>query len=223
MKDAHIQLANRWIRINNLNDQFTKLLGEFKGNNLFDYVYIDHTAGITLDVIKLFDVIEDDIVYRKSPVEGDTRIISRFNDFVNAGEITILTEKGVAKHDLHLPHDIMSVYAKPELEAFRTSEMFHQFRADGFPDDIQVLFPPIGDLKPELIWSRVEKYENDVVTCQLLNQPHQNFGINLKDTITASPQAVGDDYYIVAHISPKQASQQNSAQITEKKPWWKFW
>ncbi|WP_420572255.1 hypothetical protein [Kordia sp.] len=219
MKDAHIQLANRWIRINNLDENFTRLLGEFTGTHLFGYVYIDHTAGITLDVIKLFDVIEDDIVYRKSPLEGDTRIISRFSDFIDAGEIIILNEEGVVNFDLQLPNDIMSVYAKPNLEPFRTSEVFHQFRAEGFPDDIQVLLPPIGNLQPELIWVRVEAYENDIISCELLNQPHQNFGININDTITASPQAVGDDYYIVGHISPQQAA----SQITKNKKWWKFW
>ncbi|MBC8753511.1 hypothetical protein H2O64_02435 [Kordia sp. YSTF-M3] len=217
MKDAHVQLANRWIRINELDASFAKLLGEFKGSNLFGYVYIDHTAGITLDVIKLFNVVEDEIVFQKSPVDENTRIICRFDDFINAGEITILTDKGVAKHSLQLPNDIMSVYAKSHLEAFRTSETFHQFRAEGFPDDIQVLLPPIGDLKPELIWVRVENYENSILTCQLLNKPHQNFGIGLNDTFTASPQAVGDDYYIVGHISPQQASTQTA------KKWWKFW
>ena len=219
MKHIHTEMANRWLRIDGLSPAFKKLLGEFEATHLFGYVYIDHTAGITLDVIKLFDVVEDDIVYRKSPLDENTRIVSRFENFMQAGEIQVLSDEEVTAYDLHLPHDIMSVYTKPQLEQFRASEMFHQFRAEGFPDDIQVLLPPIGDLKPELIWVRAEEYENDIVTCQLLNQPHQNFGINMNDTITASPQAVGDDYYIVGHISSQQASQQ----ITKNKKWWKFW
>jgi len=221
MKHIHTEIANHWIRINNITPALKSLLKEYSGDHLLGYVYIDHTAGITLDIIKLFEVVEDEIIFQRSPVDDNTRAICRFSEFINAGEISILSDEFVNAHNLEYPSEVLAVYAKPQLEDFRAAEAFHAFRAEGFPDDIQVLLPPIGELKPELIWARVETYENNVVTCQLLNEPHQNFGLHVNSTITASLAAVGDDAYVVAHIElPKSTTQKQS---TKNKKWWQFW
>jgi hypothetical protein len=157
------------------------------------------------------------MIFQRSPLDDDTRAICRFSDFINAGEILILSDEMVTSLDLEYPEEIISVYEEPHLEAFRASEIFHPFRAEGFPDDIQMLLPPIDNLKAELIWARVEKYENEIFMCQLLNQPHQNFGISMNHVIPASLQAYNDEQYVIAHLPTTSTPSQNS------KKWWKFW
>lgn len=217
MKHIHTEMVNRWVCIDNLTTDY----GESKAKHLFGYVYIDHTAGITLDIIRFFDIVEDEIVYRKSPVDENIRTIVRFNEFIQSGDIKVLLEEEVAHYNLQLPYDIESIYGREDLATFRAAETFHKYRAVGFPDDIQILLPPFGTLEPELIWARVEKYENNVLTCELLNEPHQDFGVHINSSLTASVQNTEDDYFIVGHISPKETIAQK--QITKHKKWWQFW
>ncbi|MGH1386286.1 hypothetical protein [Kordia sp.] len=217
MKDAHLQLANRWIRLNNIAPSLKNLFREYSGDHLLGYVYIDHTAGITLDIIKLFDIVNDEMIFQRSPLDDDIRAICRFSDFINAGEILILSDEMVASFNLNYPEKIISAYEQPHLEAFRTSEVFHPFRAEGFPDDIQMLLPSRGNLAAELIWARVEGYENEVLMCQLLNQPHQNFGISINNVIPASLQTYDNEQYVIAHLPIASTPSQSS------KKWWKFW
>ncbi|WP_430408854.1 hypothetical protein [Kordia sp.] len=51
LKTIHTHLANQWIRINGISNKIKKGLTDFEVENLFGYVYIDHTAGVTLEIV----------------------------------------------------------------------------------------------------------------------------------------------------------------------------
>jgi len=220
LKTIHTEIAHHWIRINGISDQLKKVLSGFEGNNLFGYVYIDHTAGVTLEVVKLFDVENGEIIYKDSPSDKSTRIIARLEGIINSEEIQLLPNELIEELHLEVPEYLAS-YEKPELDEFRLDDSFHEFRGDGFPDDVQILLPPIKGFQPELIWGRVEKHENDQLTCQLLNQPHQDFGIQIYDLLHVSIQTIEGDKYLVCEIETKENSETKTTK-TNKKPWWKF-
>ncbi|MEP0264030.1 hypothetical protein [Dokdonia sp.] len=218
LRIAHIHLANKWVRIDGISPDLKKVLSGFKGDNLFGYMYIDHTAGLTLEAVKLFTLENEEIIYQESPPDKQTRVISRLDAVITSSEIRILPEEKIETLQLELPFPLDS-YKRDDLEDFRKEEAFHEFRGEGFPDDIQVLFPPTEKLKPELVWGRVEKYENNKITFQLLNQPHQNFGLNIHNTATATVQNIENKTYVVCKLDLERPP---STQLKEKK-WWKFW
>lgn len=184
LKTIHTHLANQWIRINGISDEIKKRLTDFEGENLFGYIYIDHTAGVTLEVVRLFDIVNDEIMWKGSPIEKNIRVISRLDGIIRSKEVHILSDELIKEYQLEVPEYISS-YEEPILQEFRFDERFHQFRGDGFPDDVQILLPPTHGLRPELIWGRVEKYENNILECQILKQPYQDFGIHLNDIVYA--------------------------------------
>ena len=221
VKELHTHLGNEWVKIIGISDELKRVLTGFEGDNLFGYVYIDHTAGITLDVIKLFDLENDNIVYKESPSDKETRIISRLEGIIKSKEIHILSDEQIDEFELNTP-DYLSVYDRPDLAEFRAESAFHEFRGDGYPDDVQVLILPTGNFKPELIWGRVENYEDSVLTCNLLNQPHQKLGLKINDTIQVVLQNFEDENYLVCVVESPQGNERNSGQ-SSKKPWYKFW
>jgi hypothetical protein len=78
----------------------------------------------------------------------------------------------------------LKFYDEPDLERTRQLEFLHPFRAPGFPDDIRVLLPTVKGKREEVVWTRIEPYRVDgVFVCTLLNQPNQDFKINLLDRI----------------------------------------
>lgn len=217
LRVAHIHLANKWVRIHGISDALRKALSGFEGDNVFGYVYIDHNAGLTLEVVKIFTLENDKVIYQESPPDKQTRVICRLDAIISSSETHILSAEDVNNLQLELPYSLDS-YQRNDLEEFRNTEEFHPFRGEGYPDDIQVLFPPIGKLKPELIWGRVKKYENGKITFQLLNEPHQNFGLNIHNTATAILQSIEDDTYIVCEIT----SENTPTLQVKKKKWWQF-
>ena len=84
---------------------------------------------------------------------------------------------------------------------------------------MQVLLLPNKGFKPELIWARVEKIDGNEITCQLLNQPQQNLGVKINDTITASFQLLEKENYLTCKID---LTTKENTTSKSKKPWWKF-
>ena len=221
IQEIHTHIGNKWIKILGISDELKKVLSDFKGNNLIGYVYIDHTAGITLDVFKVFDIQGDEIIYRESPRNKNIRVISRLDGIVKSKEVHILPDEQIEELELKTP-EYLSIYERPDLMKFRLDDTFHKFRAEGYPDDVQILLLPTGELKPELVWGRVEQYENGSVSCNLLNQPHQNFGLKINDTLNVSFQSIKEEEYLVYETEPVEKINAESNKVT-KNPWYKFW
>lgn len=215
LQSIHTGLADQWVKITGISQPIKKVLPEFETENVIGYVYIDHEAGVTLDIIKLFEIQGEEIVFQESPADKNIRVICRLNGILQSDQIDILSEELIEKYQLEKP-EYLHIYERKDLEVFRQIEDFHPFRAEGYPDDLQILLPPTETLQPELIWGRVEKFENGKLTCQILNQPRQNFGVKLNDLVQASPYVINDEKYLVCEL-------ESQSQPEPKKPWWKFW
>lgn len=215
LKSIHTDLADTWVKITGISDPIKKVLPEFETENVIGYVYVDHEAGITLDIIKLFEIQGEEIVFQDSPSDKNIRVICRLDGILQSNQVDVLSEEFLEKHSLERP-EYLDLYERKDLEEFRHIEDFHNFRAEGYPDDIQILLPPTETLQPELIWGRVEKFENGKLTCQVLNQPRQNFGVNVNSLVTAAPYIIQDEKYLVVEINVSEPTK-------HKKPWWKFW
>lgn len=214
------QIWEQWITIDNYRNYplLTKVLTDFAGDNILGYVYIDHSEGITLDVLKLFNRNNGKIEFVDDPLEKKIRIIVRQAQFINT-DYSIIEAKHFNDFELFKPQ-YLKLYEKENLTDFRKNEMFDVYRADGFPDDIQILLVTDDDkMKPELVWGRVENYNNtdNIGNCHLLVQPHQAFGININDNLNFSLLEVGNKMWVLGILDEK------TKQKTEKKPWWKKW
>ncbi|SNR15370.1 hypothetical protein [Tenacibaculum jejuense] len=219
LKKIHTEIANKWIEIRGISNELKNVLHDFEGDNLVGYVYIDHTAGITLDVIKIFDIKNDQLVFRESPADKGTRIISRFHGIINSKKISVLSEESINELNLKAP-EYLSVYERFDLEEFRLNNRIHKFRAEGYPDDVQILLLPNNPFQPELVWGRVEKLEKDYLTCNILNQPNQNIGINENDLVKATVKTLNENEYIVCVI---ESNSESNLYKTNNRSWWKFW
>ncbi|WP_111684155.1 hypothetical protein [Winogradskyella tangerina] len=203
--------ANSWIKVLNFQNQNLNK----DHSNFFGYTYIDHEAGLTVDALKFFKIENDSIQITEDAIATNQRTILRSEALNKASEVSYATEDEIKEFNLNVP-DYLKIYSKPKLELFREEKLFDEFRAQGYPDDVMVLLPPHKDIRPEQVWLRVEEYspENKIIGGTLLNQPHQNFGVNKNDVLIAVYTEIKGDAYLIASIDFEK--------IPKKKKW-KFW
>ena len=217
LKTIHTTHANHWVRVTSFSPTLKKSLADFQGNQLFGFLYIDHQAGITLEVVQLYDEVDGAIQFQTSPKDKNLRVICRLGQLIDGDNLQVLSQDEIEKYNLQLEISL-DVYDRTDLDVFRNTEAFHEFRADGYPDDVQVMLPPIDGLQPELMWGRVEQYDEEtkVIRCNLLNKPQQNFGLGIDDTVNATIETIEGNSYIICHIAEIPNSK-------KPKKWWKFW
>lgn len=162
------------------------LLKDYNFSHLFGFIYIDHECGLTLDVIKVFNGKDGKISSFANLREVGLRTLTRYESFSNY-EFKILTEKQVKEYSLPEQNKIIEIYSSIEYEKMRAREGLDPFRSDAYPDDIQVLLFSINDLQPEQVWCRMESMTEEenynIYNCKLLNQPYQNFKVNVSEMV----------------------------------------
>jgi hypothetical protein len=211
------EIAGQWITIENFKNYsaLANSLTDLTGDHILGYVYIDHAAGLTLDIIKLFNRNDHKIEFTDTLRDKELRVIIRHAQF---SETSYQVVKGDSFGDYELvkPSHLES-YDRDDLTNFRNDEALDSFRAPGFPDDIQILLiQDDEDSRPELVWGRIEKYtrSNHTGICHLMVQPHQNFGINKNDALAFALTELEDKMWLLGLIeNPK----------VKDKPWWKIW
>lgn len=219
-RQFHKKFANHWVKISGMTPGIKKMLAEFDGEHAFAYIYIDHDQGLSLDFAQTFDLENGEIVRVKSPVSKGVRCLARFDQFINSEKIELASPEEIEQNELKLLIPLETLDNRQDLNEFRNETFFDQFRAPGYPDDVQILLPPRGDLKPELIWARVEAFdpENNLIHCYLLNQPSQKFGLGLGSELSVVPVKIEDEFYLMWEKPGPEAGAGPA-----KKPWWKVW
>jgi hypothetical protein len=181
-------LLYKWVVIKHWQQysDFKVLLKDFKLPHLFGFIYIDHECGLTLDVIRVFSEKSSTIASFENLRETGLRAISRYESFIDH-KFEILSGKDIERYNLPDQSDIIEIYSSPEYEKLRAREGLDPFRSEGFPDDIKVFLFPLIDLKPEQVWCRLEKMRGEnqynVYEGILLNQPYQDFKVNMNETV----------------------------------------
>jgi len=216
------EVWGQWITIDNYRNYpaLINTLADFAGDNILGFVYIDHVAGTTLEVVKLFNNVDGKIEFTDSPLEKEIRVIIRYAQFSQT-HFQVIHDRFLGDFEFTKPSYIES-YNRNDLTEFRNNEAFDIYRAEGFPDDVQIILFANADVddkfEPELVWGRVEKYSNadKLGFYNLLVQPHQNLGINKNEKLPFKLMNVDDKIRIVSIATLIETKK-------ESKPWWKIW
>ena len=105
------------------------------------------------------------------------------------------------------------------MKAFRETAIIDKYRAEGYPDDIQVLVvSELDKIQPEMLWARLVSYDSikKIGHCQVLVKPHQNIGVRKDETIGFVVTEIEGEHWIIGIINEQPAK-------TTKKAWRKFW
>jgi len=149
-------------------------------NAMLGYGYIDHQAGLTVELLCAAKYEENHIELRDG--REDTTVKLRYGSI--DGKIMpvpyhISMAKFAKKVEIVSEHYCRS----NELKEIRKYEALDQDRHPQYPDDVlALLFKP--NVKNERIWVRTECIIDGKVVGRLLNQPHSaEFGLNAGDIV----------------------------------------
>lgn len=190
-----------------LNDKFRKAMEGYPNiddaNCMLVYGYIDHEAGMTLEVLaagiernerfKFFEASEDVRFFiRAGAVENED--FALFDDEDNS-----LSTRYAKKLEL------LSSYAvDDEIEKTREMGFLDDSRHPHYPDDVQVYLMRDG-LNPELCWARIIGLGEHWIMGVLLNEPHQNFDYHQGEKIAFFVEKTEDDKIICySDMNPSQ-------------------
>lgn len=179
-------------------DLKTRMIIEYSGfrirqddNSMLIYGYIDHTAGLSFELMCAACVFEDGSVAFE-PASKDTTFKFRYGSF--QGDVEQFTDKALLAPYIDKAKTINAGYKyKDSIMQIRDIVKLDPSRAPGYPDDILVFFYKDG-YRGEGIWCRVEDLdmERRKIQMRMLNQPNAPFGKNLGDIIDVSLMRMDD-------------------------------
>lgn len=190
-----------------LNDRFRKAMEGYPNvddaNCMLVYGYIDHEAGLTLEVLaagvereerfRFFDPSEDTRFFiRVGAVENEE--FALFDDSDNS-----LSNRYSKKLDMLDTYDV-----DEEIEKTREMGFLDDCRHLHYPDDVQVYLMRDG-LNPELCWSRIIGLGEHWIMGVLLNEPNQNFDYHQGEKIAFFVEKTEDEKIICySDMNPSQ-------------------
>jgi hypothetical protein len=209
---AFLNLENKWVTIKNLDkwNQISNSIRQFgfTGNNMIGFIFVDHYEGLSLVVTRIIDIKNSEITLMENLEDTGVAVIIRYETFKNY-DIEIIPQEGVDALGLPDKPGSIEIQNNPELEKIRKNEILHPFRGEGFPDEIKILLPPVGDLKPESIWCRVEQYKEDenIFICELYTGMTQDFKVKPGELVEVVPILVGDKPQLLCKTAFDRLSQ----------------
>lgn len=147
------------------------------------YGYCDRTAGLTLEMLCCAKEVDTNtFTFAKSP--EDIRGIVRINAVAQEEFVFVGYEDDPIKDNFrHKLENLERYDAGYEVEISRAFEFIDDFRHEFYPDDVMVLVVKEG-LTPEGCWVRITDLGDKCFVGTLLNEPNQDFGYHMDDTIT---------------------------------------
>ena len=147
------------------------------------YGYCDRTAGLTLEMLCCAKEVDTNtFTFAKSP--EDIRGIVRINAVAEEEFAFVGYEDDPIKDNFrHKLENLERYDAGYEVEISRAFEFIDDFRHEFYPDDVMVLVVKEG-LTPEGCWVRITGLGDKCFVGTLLNEPNQEFGYHMGDTIT---------------------------------------
>ena len=141
--------------------------------------YIDHTAGISFEVLCLGEYGPNGEINlrRGNPTtsfklryDNVTGIIVLLDDQIMP---TLQDKIDMVREGYAVNEDIMRA---------RNTTAFDSFRHPQYPDDVMLMFFKEG-VRPEGIWCRVEGADDGRPVAQMLNEPNADFGVHMGDMV----------------------------------------
>lgn len=148
------------------------------------YVYVDHEAGMTLEVLA-FGNVENITKSTLIPVPAGVSIKARVPDEMQSGDKVYLLSGPFGEWYAEKVKMVNQEYGgNDKVENFRRSVLPDPYRHPEFPDDIRVSFVPETPGNIEVCWVRGQSLAGYIGTGILLNEPRGNFGVHRGDTVT---------------------------------------
>lgn len=180
-------------------DEKTKrLIADFPGAEKADcvlvYGYIDHEAGLTLEILAAG--IHNKDGFRFFDTNENVKSIIRIGSVENVDFAYFADEDGELKKRYAAKIKMLDHYL-PDEEVLKTREMgfLDDSRHEHYIDDVLVYLTRDG-FSPEGCWVRICGLSDHAIVGILLNEPNQDFDFHMGDKIAFNVQKTGDDKYI---------------------------
>ena len=180
------------------------LPGNEKADVLLTYGYIDHEAGVTLEVLAAGNKTENGYVFSDPEKESMTKIRMHSIEDYELTEIELNNERFAEKIAIVKMYD-----DNPEVAQSREFEFLDHLRDKFCIDDVLVYLYK-DELELEGCWVRIEGLLERSFIGTLLNEPNQDFGYHEGDRISFIVQQMEDNSIVaVSNMNP-------SANLTKK-------
>ena len=185
-----------------VDEQTAKILShDIEANALLCMGYVDHTAGLTYEALALANYCDGDysVVWEAKEICLKIRAGSVANKIIMPIENKVLLNKFQSRIDI-----LENYYTDEDVLECRAIEELDKFRHPEFPDDFAMILAKVGN-KPEKIWVRTISFngantEIMSLKVQLLNEPFEDFGVHIHDTIDCVSFLDENGERILAHI-----------------------
>ena len=166
-----------------------------KANCILTYGYIDHEAGLTMEILAAG--FEDGGRFRFADATTEKRAFIRVGAVIEDEFFLFDDKDGGLSRRYAEKLDVLKHYAvSEEIEETREMDFLDRFRDKCYPDDVLVFLTRQG-LRPEGCWVRITGLENDCIVGTLLNEPNQNFGHHSGERITFFVLQQKDESFIL--------------------------
>ena len=185
-----------------VDEQTSKILSpDIEANALLCMGYVDHMAGLTYEALALANYCDCDysVVWEAKEICLKIRAGSVANKIIMPIENKVLLNKFQSRIDI-----LENYYTDEDVLECRAIEELDKFRHPEFPDDFAMILAKVGN-KPEKIWVRTISFngantEIMSLKVQLLNEPFEDFGVHIHDTIDCVSFLDENGERILAHI-----------------------
>ena len=173
------------------------LPGNEKADVLLTYAYIDHEAGVTLEVLAAGNKTEDGYTFYDPDKSSMAKIRMHSIEDYELTEIELNDERFTEKIAIAKMYD-----DNPEVAQSREFEFLDHLRDIYCVDDVLVyLFK--DELELEGCWVRIEGLMERSFIGTLLNEPNQDFGYHKGDRISFFVQQLEDNKIVaVSNMNP---------------------
>ena len=180
-----------------VNEDTRKVIGNLNGGETADivyaYGYIDHEAGFT------FEVLATGKHDNRKPIDqiegNDKSCVKLRAGSVQGLEISFIADEASYRTKFAKKIKTIEYYnVSNEIEETRSFGFLDEARHDYYIDDVAVFLVKEGN-DPERCWVRIEGLdpEKHRIIGTLLNEPNQDFGYHIQDTITFFVQKTDDN------------------------------
>lgn len=175
--------------------------GADKANCILTYGYIDHTAGLTLEVLDAAFKDDEGFAFEvgNTEISSKIRIGSVMDDecFYFDDEDGRLNKRYEDKVDM-----LKSYNAEGEVEELCNMDFLDGSRSPEYPDDVLVYLLKDGN-KPEGCWVRIECLAEHQIIGTLLNEPDQDFDYHKGEKIAFYVHQTDDkEIVLCANMDP---------------------
>jgi len=155
-----------------------------EGNAAVGYVYVDPAAGTSMKITHTYTINERGLIASlfDLPHRLMGTITIRYGGGFSFLRLEVLSEQ--RRVELGLPAEPDWLLYYPMSRQIMGMRCLDQFRAKGFPHDVQVLLFA-KEKSPEMVWARTRWYDErtGIFTCILLNEPNQDFKVHKNETV----------------------------------------